>query len=307
MLRKIIPGKLSRVFYLSGIIVLLLSACASQQIPTGITSPTSVPIEISPSVTVTSIPTITPRPTQTVTATSTVDAITALASEFNIPAECLSAYRISSDRNWIGADCPSASELIIANKSLKSKIILPYQELVKEVDPNLSTLPLSWSSDNRYFYFTTLCCNDTSSNSNGSLYRFDTEKESLSIIVRGKYEPFYYFSNDGNRYVFLNHYQDSINSLFPENLEIGMADILANKNKRAVFQYLLGPIYGTDHIYGKATTEWSKDNNKFAIVLLRPRLEGDQALYDQLLLTFDFVHMSMKLVEKFDENNLLGE
>ena len=120
-------------------------------------------------------------------------------------------------------------------------------------------------------------------------------------MVRAVFEPFYYFSNDGNRYIFLNHYQNSTNSLFPEHLEIGIVDILANKNKRAVFQYLLGPFYG------KATTKWSKDNNKFAIVLLRPRLEGDQALYDELLLTVDFVHMSMELVEKFDENNLLGE
>ena len=299
--KKILSGR-RVIFYavcLLGFLASTLSACASQTaIPTQISTniPTQRPLETS-----TPFPTLTPRPTMTIVPTATVDNIAALASDFEIPVVCLFTYRISNDRNWIAADCPLYRELVIANNSLGRKVVLPYQEIENEVPTNFSLRPLSWSSDNRFLYFTTRCCDyDDSYNSNGSLYQLDIDKESWRILVHAVYEPFYFFSNDGEQYVFLNHSPlDSSSS--PEHLEIGMVDLLSNKNKRVVFRHLWGPLYD------ELIFAWSKDNDKFAIVLYRPTFHPHEVTYNKEMLILDFNKMDMELVEEFNSRNLLGE
>jgi len=289
--------------YLFGIMASILSACASQTtIPISTQTSTNIPTQ-RPFETSTPFPTLTPRPTLTIAPTSTLDNIAALASEFDVPAVCLftGRYLVSKDQNWIGTDCKQNRELIIVDKLSREKITVSYKELDEETPENFSTRPLSWSSDNRYFYFTTRCCDhDDSYNSNGSLYQLDLEKESWRILVHAVYEPFYFFSNDGEQYVFLNHSPlDSSNS--PDHLEIGMVDLLSNKNKRVVFRHLWGPLYD------ELIFAWSKNNDKFAIVLYRPTFHPHEVTFNKEMLILDFNKMNMELVEEFNRNNLFGE
>jgi len=284
-----------------GLAGILLTACASQKIvPTA--SPISTPTQKQPLETNTPTPTATPRPTMTIAPTSTFDKITELASNFDIPGVCLFTYFESGDQNWIGADCNLFREMIIAEKAPGNKFTIPYQEIDNEAPDYFSVRPLSWSSDNRYFYFTTRCCEyDDSSNSNGSLYQFDIEKETWNILVRAVYEPFYFFSHDGEQYVFLNHYLSESTGL-PEHLEIGMVNIRLNENKRVVFRNIWGPIYD------KPMYAWSEDGDKFAIILDRLTSLGEHTIESEdILLKISFTKMDMELVEEFDRDNLLEE
>lgn len=273
-----------RMTFILGLVAISIVACTSNvnATPTFRVLPTRTQIPR----TVTPIPSETPRPTLTITITPTVDKIAALASEFNVPGVCLFNYRISKDRNWIGTDCSLYRELIVANKSMAKNIILPYQEIEKDTPTYFSTRPLSWSSDNRYLYFTTRCCEyDDSSNSNGSLYRFDSEEESWNILVQAVDEPFYFFSDDGERYIYLNHHP-------LEHLEIGMVDVLSNKSKRLVLKYYRGPLYETPEY------TWSSDGDEFSIVLekivtISPHTIGTE----EVLLKIDFKQWNMELVE----------
>jgi hypothetical protein len=275
-----------------------LVACASQNISATI-SPTNSQIQIQPSKTSTSLPTTTPRPTITVTAIPTLDEITSLASEFGIPSVCLFSYHVSKARSWIGADCKLFRELIIVEKSSGKKIVIPYQEIDEEASGQFSTRPLSWSSDNKYFYFTTRCCENE--DSNGSLYQFDIDKETWGILVHAVHEPFYFFSNNGERYVFLNHYLSDSSGL-PEHLEVGMVNALLNTNNRIVFRYIWGPIDD------KPIYVWSENSDKFAIILHRLTSIGEHTIEsDEVLLKISFTKMDMELVEEFNRNNLLEE
>jgi len=146
----------SQIFLLTGIIVTFLTSCTT---PTAIAtvSPTNIPIQTQQLETSTPRPTWTPRPTNTIAPTPTLDNISALASEFDISSLCLFNYLVSRDQNWIGADCKLSKEFVITGKSNKSKITIRYQELYDGDLTHFSVRPLSWSSDDRYLYFTTRC------------------------------------------------------------------------------------------------------------------------------------------------------
>ena len=276
--------RIVRVNFILGIVAIFIVACSSEisVTPTFNVPPTQTQLPK----TVTPTFSETPRPTLTITPTATMDKIAALASEFNVPGVCLFNYRVSNDRNWIGGDCSLYKELIIANRSSEKKIILPYQEIEKEASTHFSTRPLSWSSDNRYLYFTTRCCEyDDSSNSNGSLYRFDSEKESWDILVHAVDEPFYFFSDDGEHYVYLNHYPR-------EHLEIGMVAVLSNKSKRLVLQYYRGPLNETPEY------TWSSNGDEFSIVLQKVVTISPHTIStEEVRLNIDFKHWNMELVE----------
>jgi hypothetical protein len=285
-----------RISFVLGFIAIFVIACSPEIsfTPTINILPTQTQLSrtVTPISSKTPGPSLTPRPTSTITATPTIDRITALASEFNVPAVCLITYLVSNDQNWIAAHCPLSKELIIANKSTGKKIILPYQEIEKEVPTYFAILPLSWSSDNRYLYFTTRCCNYfLSDSSNGSLYRFDIERESWSILVHAVYEPFYFFSDDGERYVYLNHYPLE-SSGYPEELEIGMVDFLSNKSKRVVLKYYWGPLYETPEY------TWSSNGDEFSIILQNiVAIHPHTIDFKEVLLKIDFKHWNMELVE----------
>lgn len=270
--------------FILGFVAISIVACTSEVsvAPTFTVMPTHTQFPG----TVTPIPSEIPRPTLTTTVTPTLDKIAGLASEFNIPGVCLFNYRVSNDRNWIGADCSLYRELIIASKSAAKKIILPYAEIEKDAPTYFSTRPLSWSSDSRYLYFTTRCCEyDDRSNSNGSLYRFDSEKESWDILVHAIDEPFYFFSDDGEHYVYLNHYP-------LEQLEIGMVDVSSNKSKRLVLQYYRGPLYETPEY------TWSSNRDEFLIVLQKiVTISPHTISTEDVHLKIDFKEWSMELVE----------
>lgn len=283
-------------------ILLLLASCASNNVPVTVV-PTNFPVLPQPSETNTPFSTSTPRPTATITISPTIDVITALASEFNIPPVCLftNSYIISNDHNWLGVDCKSSQELIIVNKSSGNNTIVRYQDLDKEVPNNFFVLPLSWSSDDQYFYFTTRCCDlDKTYSHNGSLYRFDTQTKKWDVVVRTIIESYYYFSENGERYVFINPYT-------LDEIEIGMVDTSINKSKRVNLKY-----YFVQLDYGETKHIWSNNHDQFAIVLEKItaiHIGGIDAVDDttDVVLRIDFTKMVMELVEKFDENNLLGE
>ncbi len=286
---------------LFGVVTIFLAACMSKDV--SVTAyPLSSPTRSQLPDTSTPSPTETPKPTQTVTITSTTDKVVTLASEYNVPGACLFTYLESNDKVWIAADCKLFRELIMAEKSSGKKIVVPYQEIDEEAPGQFSTRPLSWSSDNRYFYFTTRCCEyEDIYNSNGSLYQFDIEKEIWGILVHAVYEPSYFFSLDGERYVFLNHFPSDSSGL-PEHLEIGIVNVLLNKNKRAVFRYIWGPVYD------KPIYAWSENSDKFAIILHRLITLSEHTIEsDKVLLKISFTNMDMELVEEFDINNLLEE
>jgi len=190
----------------------------------------------------------------------------------------------------------------MVEKSSGRKIVLPYQGIDEEAPSQFSTHPLSWSSDNQYFYFTTRCCEyEDIYNNNGSLYQFDIRKEAWSVVVHAAYEPFYFFSHEGERYVFLNHYPSDSSGL-PEHLEIGMVNVLSKENKRVVFRYVWGPLYD------KPIYTWSEKSDKFAIILHRLTTLSEHTIEsDKVLLKVDFAKMNMELAEEFDITNLLEE
>jgi len=274
------------------VVTLLLIACTPQETsvtPFQQSSPTSTQIQK----THTPTPIQTPRPTFTLTATPTVNTVTELASEFDVPAVCLFAYQVSKDKNWIGADCNISHELIITQKDAKNKTTIPYQDILDK-DPNAFRIkPLSWSSDSRYFYFTTtVCCSNYSQREDdGALYQYDTKNTIWDILVNASYKPYYFFSDDGKRFAYIKQYNNPY-----DEIEVGMVEILTKKNKRIVLKGYLTE--GKEY-------EWSKNMDKFAIVIWE--LQFRNGTPGNVLLIFDFKKMDMEIVEKYNWNNLLTE
>jgi len=278
------------------IIAVFVGACTARQ---GSSTPSSnnLPTSTQTSKTNTPVPTQTLRPVPTVTVTATIDTIAALASEFDIPVACLfsDTYLVSRDQNWIGTDCNAFRELIIVQKGSK-KIVIPYQDILDKSSNAFTILPLSWSSDNRYFYFTTstVCCSvDNRYEGNGALYQYDAEKNNWGVLINAEYEgseqPYYFFSEDGEHYVYVNQFYEF-------NMEIGMVEILAKKSKRVTLQGFVidGPEYA-----------WSSNMDKFAIVLWELQFRDDRP--GNVLLKIDFKKMDMELVEEFNRADLPGE
>ena len=311
MLRKNIKLTVGQVIFyavcLLGVLATILSACASQTVTPTLLSVNTL-TQSKPSETSTPNPTKTLLPSPTITATPRPSKYTILSSEFDIPKSCVVAYptanetyRISIDQNWIAANCSLYQELVMSNKVSGKQVKVRYKEIETKVPENFLLRPLSWSSDNRYLYFTTRCCDpDDRENSNGSLYRYDLEKESWTILVRGLYKPFYFFSPDGERYVHLNHHTKE-NWFYPEYLEINMVDVLLDKNKRVVLKGVIGPLEDSPNY------EWSATGDKFGIVLDRIYFGGDYSWLEPELLLIDFNYWAMELLDKFDGTNLLGD
>lgn len=283
-------------------LVLIVSACTPQT-PISTPAPTVTLIRQSPAKTSTPYLTATPRPTATALPTFTPDTSTTLASEFDVPSACLINYLVSRDQNRIGADCNISREFIIVDKLFKTKVTISYHQIYDGDQTSVRMRPLSWSSDNRYLFFTTASRDgpfDLSFDTIGSLYQFDTEKETWSILIRAVSNPYYFFSNDGARFVFLNHYPLE-NSGFPEHLEVGMMDLASNRSKRVVFRNLWGPLYD------ELLFEWSDNNDKFAVVLYRPTFHPHEITFNAETLIIDFNKMDMELVQGSNKNNLLRE
>lgn len=273
------------------IATLFLGACTSQVI-TVTSSLTDFPTFTQTPGTSAPLPTQTPRATLSIPATPTVDVTAALGAEFNVPVACLFNYQVSKDGSWIGTDCNVLKELIIVQKDSKKRIVIAYQDILDK-SPNVFTvLPLSWSKDNRYFYFTTatICCSSENQyEGNGSLYQYDTERDYWDILVHANHEPYYFFSDDGEHYVYVNQ--------FPEfNIEIGMVEILTKESKRVTLKGFIvdDPRYA-----------WSRDMEKFAIVLWELQLRDGTP--GNTLLRIDFEKMDMELVEDFDGSNFPGD
>ncbi len=110
-------------------------------------------------------------------------------------------------------------------------------------------------------------------------------------MVHAVYEPFYFFSNNGERYVYLNHHPLE-SSGYPEYLEIGMVDVLSNKNKRVVLKYYWGPLYDIPEY------TWSSNGDQFSIVLEKiVAIHSDTIDFKKVRLKIDFKHWNMELVE----------
>ncbi len=280
--------------WILGITISLLVGCVAPVNSTLPVSPTITYTEFSPSATSTSRPTTTPRPTPRDTAIPKPNSIAAMPSEFNIPKSCLPAHVVSIDLDWFAGDCPLYDELIISNKTSGKQIKIRYKEIDPNFSDDFSTYPLSWASDNRYLYITTRCCDpDDRDSSNGALYRFDIGTETWGILIRAVYQPFYFFSPDGEKYVYLNHYfVDS--TIYPDHLEIGMVDVRLNKNKRVVLRNYMGPIEGRSQI------KWSKSENQFAIVLNYVNYESDNVWLSGRILFVDFNLWEMLLLDDVD-------
>lgn len=290
-----------------GILATTLSACASQTV---ISTPfsTNTLTSTKPSITSTSDPTKTLRPTSTITATPRPSKFTILSSEFDVPKSCLVAYptvnetyQISIDQNWIAANCSLYQELVMSNKVSGNQIKVRYKEIEPKVPENFSLRPLSWSNDNKYLYFTSRCCNpDNRENSNGSLYRFDLEEGFWTLLVHGLYEPFYFFSSDGNRYIYLNHHKKE-NDYYPEYLEIVMIDVSLNKGKKIVLKDYIGPIENSP------SYKWSASNDKFAIFIDKITFGGDYTMLESDLLIINFDTFVMEFVDGVDFTRLFVE
>jgi len=104
--------------------------------------------------------------------------------------------------------------------------------------------------------------------------------------------PYYFFSDDGKRFVYIRNSNNPY-----EDLEIGMVEILTKKSKRVV---LKGYIIDDPEEYA-----WSRNMDRFAIVIWE--LQFRNGTPGNVLLKIDFKKMSMELVEEFNRNNLLGE
>jgi hypothetical protein len=286
------------------IIGLALGACATPA-RSATPSPASSATQTQISKTDTPVPTQTRIPTLTPSLTPTPDVLAALASEFNVATLCLfsNTYRLSKDRSWIGTACNFNRELILANKVTGNKIVVSYLEIDSEASTYFSVKPLGWSSDNRFFYFTTRCCEyEDKDNSNGSLYRFDTEDGSLHTWIRAAYQPLYFFSENGDRLIYLNHYPKDAQFSYPQHLEVGMIDLKTNQTKRIVFKDLWGPMHG-----GEPVAAWSKDGDRFGLIVFRPTFRSHEVQLHEAVLKVDFERMDMELVEKFDPNDPLVE
>lgn len=303
------PAMRQAIFYaicLLGVLATILSACTSQiGTPTLLYVNTLTPPR--PSKTSTPNPTKTLQPATTITATPRPNKYTILSSEFDVPKSCLTAYptsnetyRISIDQNWIAANCSLYQELVMSNKVSGKQIKVRYKDIESEVSDNFLIYPLSWSSDNRYLYFTTRCCeSDDHESSNGSLYRFDLEQGSWILLVRGLYEPLYFFSPDGERYIYINHHIKETD-FYPEYLDIVMVDVPLNKGKKVVLKNFIGPFESSPNY------EWSATGDKLGIVLDRINFGGDYTWLESELLIIDFNYWAMELLDKFDGTNLLG-
>jgi len=284
----------SMFFELVCFVTISLTACMPQTIsdtltPSRPSTSTQIPIKATPTLTQTA------RPTSTLTATPTLDVVAALASEFNVPAVCLFAYRISIDHKWIGADCNTSHELIIAQKGTSNKVTITYQEILDKNPVAFTVKPLGWSSDSQYFYFTTatVCCSDYNQHEgNGALYQYDTKNNFWDILIKTSYEPYYFFSDDGERFIYIKQ----SNALYTE-IEIGMVEILTRKSKRVV---LKGYIVDNPEEFA-----WSKSMDKFAIILWE--LQFRNGTPGSVVLEIDFKKMDMQIIEEFNANNLLGE
>lgn len=294
-----LPKKSLQICWQTGVLIIavFVGACIAREVSVTPSS-NSVPTSTQTSKTNTPVLTQTLKATPTVTITATIDMITALASEFDIPAACLfsDTYLVSRDQNWIGTDCNVFKELIINRKGAKNKTVIPYQDILDK-DSNVFTVtPLSWSSDNRYFYFTTstVCCSAYNRyEGNGALYQYDAEKNNWGVLINAEYEgseqPYYFFSEDGERYVYVNQFYEF-------NMEIGMVEILTKKTKRVTLKGFVidSPEYA-----------WSSNMDKFAIVLWE--LQFRDGMPGNVLLKIDFKKMDMELVEEFNRADLLGE
>ena len=279
---------------LFGMLASIFSACVSQ-IELSTPLPTVTLIQTIQIETNTPYPTTTPRPTVTDFSVSTPDKLANLASEFDIPTVCLftNTYLISRDQNWLGTDCKLNREMMVINKLSGDRFIAPYYKIEEDAPENFSIHPLSWSRDDLYLYFTTRCCSyDDMYNDNGPLYRYNTQNKAVDIVLRGSSQSLYFFSKDGERYVYINQYPEF-------TLEFGMAEIFTQKNKRVVLQgYMI-----TNDIF-----QWSKDENKFAIIIDRLISRSEHTSdWKEVLLRMDFTKMEMELVDEFTRNNLFDE
>ena len=208
---------------------------------------------------------------------------------------CLFAYQVSKDGNWIGADCNTFHELIISQKGTNNKIAIPYQEILGKNPIAITVKPLSWSSDSRYFYFTTatVCCSVYNQHEgNGALYQYDTKLNFWSILINASYEPYYFFSDDGERFVYIKQFNNP-----DDGIEIGMVEILTKESRRIV---LKGYMVGKPEEY-----VWSRNKDRFAIILWE--LQFRNGTPGNVLLRIDFKKLDMEIIEEFNWNNLLGE
>ena len=103
--------------------------------------------------------------------------------------------------------------------------------------------------------------------------------------MRAVYEPFYFFSEDGERYIYFNQYPH-------DTLEIGMVEIYAKASKRVVLQG-----YG---IY-EDLFKWSPSHDKFAIILYRIEPAAQTSM--KVVLKIDFTKMEMEILE----NSVIGD
>jgi hypothetical protein len=152
----------------------------------------------------------------------------------------------------------------------------------------------------------TKCCFSflpyNSAGSYGPLYQFDTTNGSWGKVIRDVYEPLYYFSNDGTKYVSLNHFPPDTTG-YPEYVEIRMTDISEDTTKRFVFKNVWGPIDGRTPLLA-----WSENNTEFAIVVEKlAAITGDMIWLTDVLLKIDFTHWKIELIDQYDGSNLLGE
>ncbi len=277
-------------------IAMFVAACTRQE-ASAIPSPNSLSASTQIPKTSTPIPTQTLlRPTLTSTVTPVMDIVTALALEFDIPAVCLfsNTYLVSKDQNWIGTDCKINQEVIIANKLTGTKVAISFLDLGKTDPICFSTRPLHWSSDNKYFYFTGRCYEQYGGNEMGSLYQVNLKNKAWNTLIRADYEPYYYFSDTGDHLVYVNQHKSG--DAFEDTIEIGMVEISSGENKRLV----LSSYY---YISTPANYAWSRNNDKFAVVL--DKIILNEMRTEEVALKIDFKKMDMWLVEEFSGINLL--
>lgn len=280
------------------IVVFVITACAPSR-TTVTPSPISSPTQSQPPKTSTPFATSTLRPTMTIATTATSDILTTLVTQYNVPLVCLStAYLESRNQEWIATDCKLFQELVISSKAPTNKFTIPYQEIYNE-DPNtFSIIPLSWSSDSQYFYFTTRCCTlENNLNEYGSLYEFDTDKNTWKILVRADEDPYYFFSENGERYISFNNHIQSEGNGYQIYLEIGMAELSTRTNKRFVLQNYEIKRFEKEQVY-----VWSKDGNKFALIIGRLNRSGTV----DVVVVVDFIKNSIERFENANINDVLN-
>ena len=80
-----------------------------------------------------------------------------------------------------------------------------------------------------------------------------------------------------------------------------MVEPSAKKSKRVVLKDYWGPLYNEPNF------AWSKNNEKFAIVIYQPTFHPHEVLLNEVMLRVDFAKMEMELVEEFNLNKILDE